>query len=64
MFVDGYNVINAWPRLKKPFEKGELHVARTLLLDDCLPCVQPQGGGPLLGMPGHPAFAYAARRQL
>ena len=39
---------------------------RTVLLDDCLPCVQPQyaHGGPAYGMPGVPAFAYAARRQL
>jgi len=35
----------------------------TVLLDDCLPCIQP-GGGPAYGMPGVPAFAYAARRQL
>ena len=39
---------------------------RTVLVDDCLPCVQPQfaNGGPAFGMPGVPAFAYAARRQL
>lgn len=36
---------------------------RTLLLDDCLPCIQPHGG-PVVGMPGVPAFAYAARSQL
>ena len=34
MFVDGYNIINAWPRLKKPFVKGDLATARRLLLDD------------------------------
>ena len=34
LFVDGYNVINAWPRLKKPFAKGDLATARRLLLDD------------------------------
>jgi predicted RNA-binding protein with PIN domain len=34
LFVDGYNVINAWPRLKKPFLKGDLLRARELLLDD------------------------------
>ena len=36
---------------------------KTVLVDDLLPCVQPSGG-PLVGMPGVPAFAYAARRQL
>lgn len=36
---------------------------RTVLVDDCLPCVQPQGGTGF-GMPGVPAFAYATRRQL
>ena len=34
LFVDGYNVIGAWPRLKKPFEKGDLLQARELLLAD------------------------------
>merc|ERR1719502_1652581 len=36
---------------------------RTVLVDDCLPCLQ-HPGGPAVGMPGVPAFAYAARRQL
>ena len=35
----------------------------TILLDDCLPCVQ-SVGGPVVGMPAMPAFAYATRRQL
>ena len=34
LFVDGYNVIGAWPRLKKRFEKGDLSGARDLLLAD------------------------------
>lgn len=34
LFVDGYNVIGFWPRLKKPFDKGDLQTARNLLLDD------------------------------
>ena len=34
MFVDGYNVINAWPRLKKQFAKGDLFYAREMLLSD------------------------------
>lgn len=34
LFVDGYNVIGFWPRLKKPFDKGDLQTARSLLLDD------------------------------
>lgn len=38
---------------------------RTMLIDDLLPCVQPRSPvGPVMGMPGVPAFAYAARRQL
>ena len=38
---------------------------RTLLIDDFFPCVQPRTSvGPAMGMPGVPAFAYAARRQL
>ena len=38
----------------------------TLIVDDCLPCVQPRyaGGGPAVGMPWRSCFAYAARRQL
>ena len=32
---------------------------KTVLVDDLLPCVQPTGS-PLVGMPGVPAFAYAA----
>lgn len=34
LLVDGYNVINAWPRLKKRFAKGELDAAREMLLQD------------------------------
>jgi predicted RNA-binding protein with PIN domain len=34
LFVDGYNIIGAWPRLKKKFQKGELDVCRELLLED------------------------------
>jgi len=34
LFIDGYNVINAWPRLKKRFEKGDLLQAREMLLAD------------------------------
>ena len=34
LFIDGYNVINMWPRLKKRFQKGELLEAREMLLAD------------------------------
>ena len=34
LFVDGYNVVNAWPRLKKRFLKGQLQAAREMLLED------------------------------
>jgi len=34
LFIDGYNVINAWPRLKKRFQRGELLVARQMLLEE------------------------------
>ena len=34
LLVDGYNVIGAWPRLKKRFQKGDLQTARDLLLED------------------------------
>ncbi|KAG7358801.1 YacP-like NYN domain containing protein [Nitzschia inconspicua] len=34
MFVDGYNIIHKWPRLKKHMAKGDLEKARRLLLDD------------------------------
>ena len=34
LLVDGYNVIGAWPRLKKRFERGELAEAREMLLED------------------------------
>ena len=36
LFVDGYNIIGKWPRLKKRQEKGDLAGARQLLLDDLL----------------------------
>ena len=36
LFVDGYNIIGRWPRLKKRQEKGDLAGARQLLLDDLL----------------------------
>jgi predicted RNA-binding protein with PIN domain len=34
MFVDGYNIINKWPRLKKHMARGDLEKARRLLLED------------------------------
>ncbi|KAL3937439.1 MAG: hypothetical protein SGARI_002125 [Bacillariaceae sp.] len=34
MFVDGYNIIHKWPRLKKHMNKGDTEKARRLLLDD------------------------------
>ena len=34
LFIDGYNVVNAWPRLKKRFAKGELAMCREMLMDD------------------------------
>lgn len=34
MFVDGYNIIFKWPRLKKHMARGDLDKARRLLLDD------------------------------
>ncbi|KAL3934023.1 MAG: hypothetical protein SGARI_003564 [Bacillariaceae sp.] len=34
VFVDGYNVIHKWPRLKKHMNRGDLEKARRLLLDD------------------------------
>ena len=34
LFVDGYNIVNAWPRLKKRFAKGDLLGCREMLLED------------------------------
>ena len=34
LFIDGYNIINAWPRLKKSFVRGELAICRERLLED------------------------------
>jgi predicted RNA-binding protein with PIN domain len=34
MFVDGYNIIFKWPRLKKHMTRGDTDKARRLLLDD------------------------------
>jgi predicted RNA-binding protein with PIN domain len=34
VFVDGYNIIHKWPRLKKHMGKGDTETARRLLLDD------------------------------
>ena len=34
MFIDGYNVIGAWPRLKKRWQNGDLDAAREMLLAD------------------------------
>jgi predicted RNA-binding protein with PIN domain len=34
LLIDGYNVVNAWPRLKKRFVKGELAIARQMLLEE------------------------------
>ena len=34
MFVDGYNIIGKWPRLRKRRDKNDLAGARQLLLDD------------------------------
>jgi len=36
LFVDGYNIIGKWPRLKKRKERGDLAGARQMLLDDLL----------------------------
>jgi hypothetical protein len=36
LFVDGYNIIGRWARLKKRKERGDLAGARQLLLDDLL----------------------------
>mmetsp|Transcript_14758 Transcript_14758/g.19455 ORF Transcript_14758/g.19455 Transcript_14758/m.19455 type:complete len:370 (+) Transcript_14758:156-1265(+) len=32
--VDGYNIIGAWPKLKKKMEKDELDIAREMLIND------------------------------
>eukprot|EP00850_Spirogloea_muscicola_P024050 SM000428S16069 [mRNA] locus=s428:22336:24018:- [translate_table: standard] len=32
LLVDGYNLCGAWPRLKKPFHRGQLEVARDRLI--------------------------------
>jgi uncharacterized protein len=34
LIVDGYNIIHAWPRLKKHMTKGDTGRARQLLIDD------------------------------
>jgi predicted RNA-binding protein with PIN domain len=34
LFIDGYNAVNAWPRLKKRFGKGQLVACREMLLED------------------------------
>lgn len=34
LFIDGYNVVGAWPRLKKLRDMADLDGARTLLLRD------------------------------
>jgi YacP-like NYN domain len=34
VFVDGYNIIHKWSRLKKHMTRGDLEKARQLLLDD------------------------------
>ena len=36
LFVDGYNIIGKWARLKKRKEKGDMAGARQMLLDDLL----------------------------
>lgn len=34
LFIDGYNVVGAWPRLKKLRDKADMEGARMLLLRD------------------------------
>lgn len=34
LFIDGYNVIGAWPRLKKWRDRADLDTARCLLIND------------------------------
>ena len=34
LIVDGYNIVGAWPRLKKYFEVGDLDTARERLMSD------------------------------
>ena len=33
-YIDGYNVIGAWPRLAKHSDRGDLDTARRFLIDD------------------------------
>lgn len=34
LYIDGYNIIGAWPRLRKQRDRGDLENARRLLVDD------------------------------
>ena len=53
LFVDGYNVIGYWARLKKRRDNGDMASARDLLLSDLVECAPPAARPPPHRARGH-----------